>query len=85
MQATKVNRDNMYKWILAALGESEMTAREIAIVLHNRGLIPLPTRQSTAPRLTELTWKGKVKVVGTKIDEESKKAVSIYRSTKDGK
>ena len=85
MQATKVNRNSMYKWILSALGDSELTAREIAIILHDRGLIPLPIRQATAPRLTELAGKGQVEVVGTKIDEESKKTVGIYRSTKDGK
>ena len=84
-QVTEVNRENMYKWILEVLGDSEMTAREIAIVLHNRCLIPLPIRQATAPRLTELVRKGKVEVVGIKVDEESKKTVGIYRSKKDGR
>lgn len=85
MQATKVNRSSMYKWILSALEDSELTARETAIVLYDRGLIPLPIRQATAPRLTELAGKGKVEVVGTKVDSESKKTVGIYRSTKDGR
>ena len=95
--ATPVNRNNMYKWILSVLqGEmdipfgwdcSELTAREIAVVLWRNGYIPLAIRQATAPRLTELVDIGKVEVVGSKLDEQSKKTVSIYRvvSTEDGK
>lgn len=94
-QATPVNRINMQKWILSVLqGEmdipfgwdcSELTAREIAVVLWRNGYIPLAIRQATAPRLTELVSCGKVEVVGSKIDEESKKTVSIYKVTKDGR
>ena len=95
MQAKPVNRNNMYKWILSVLqGEmdipfgwdcTELTAREIAVVLWRNGYIPLAIRQATAPRLTELVDRGKVEVVGSKLDETSKKTVSIYRAvTKDG-
>lgn len=95
--AKPVNRNNMYKWILSVLkGDmdipfgwdcSELTAREIAVVLYRNGYIPLAIRQATAPRLTELLHKGKVEVVGSKIDETSQKTVSIYRvvNTEDGK
>lgn len=86
----------MYKWILSVLqgemdipfdgGCRELTAREIAVVLWRNGYIPLAIRQATAPRLTELVGFGKVEVAGSKIDEESKKTVSIYKVvTKDGK
>ena len=84
-----VNRENMYKWILAVLqGDmecplgwdcTELTAREISIVLCKNGYIPLAIRQATAPRLTELVEFGKVEVVGSKVDEQSKKTVSIYK------
>lgn len=88
-QAKPVNRANMYKWILSVLkGEmdipfgwdcKELTAREIAVVLYRNGYIPLAIRQATAPRLTELVHKGMVEVAGSKLDETSKKIVSIYR------
>lgn len=84
-----VNRNNMYKWILQVLrGDmdcpwgwdcTELTAREIAVVLCRNGYIPLAIRQATAPRLTELVEFGKVRVVGHKVDEQSKKTVSIYK------
>lgn len=87
MAETKVNRENMCRWIIDALGTQQMTAREIAVVLHQKGYIPLPIRQATAPRLTELMESRKVEVVGSKLDEESKKTVSIYKvvHTEDGK
>lgn len=94
-QIKPVNRNNMYKWIMSVLhGEmdipfgwncSELTAREIAVVLWRNGYIPLAIRQATAPRLTELIDLGQVVVVGCKVDEESKKTVSIYKAvTEDG-
>ena len=64
---------------------SELTAREIAVVLWRNGYIPLAIRQATAPRLTELLHQGRVEVVGSKIDEVSNKTVSVYKAvTKDG-
>lgn len=84
-----INRNNMYKWILSVLnGEMdipfgwdyrELTAREIATVLYRNGYIPIAIRQATAPRLTELLRLGKVEVTGRKVDEQSKKTVSIYK------
>lgn len=68
-----------------ALGDKEMTAREIAKILWKMGMIPLPIRQATAPRLTELEYNRKVEVCGSKIDEESKKTVSIYRRVQNGR
>lgn len=78
-KVTAVNRNNMYKWILDALDGAELTAREIAVVLHRQGYIPYPIRQATAPRLTELELAQRVAVVGVKIDEESHKTVSVYK------
>ncbi len=87
-----VNRNNMYKWILQVLqGEmdcpwgwdcSELTAREIAVVLCKNGYIPLAIRQATAPRLTELERMGRVCVTGSKIDETTKKKVRKYEVVK---
>lgn len=78
IKPTPVNRKNMYRWIYNILKGDEMTAKEIAVVLYYKGLIPYPVRQATAPRLTEMEHTGKVKVVGTKVDFETKKSVSIY-------
>lgn len=75
---TPVNRENMYKWILEVLAGKKLTAYEVATELHRKGYIPLPIRQATAPRLTELERENKVVVVGKKVDENTHKTVSIY-------
>ena len=80
MEVTPVKREKLYTWILQALSVfEELTAREIADYLYFKNVIPLATRQATAPRCTELVKMGRIEVCGSKVDEDSKKRVSIYR------
>ena len=77
----QVNRNRMYDLILKTLIKNHqgLTAREIAIILYNNGESYTNDRQATAPRLTELTAKNKVKVVGKRLDNITNKWVAIYK------
>lgn len=79
MEVTSVKREKLYNLILSDLNHGNYTAREISVHLYNKGLLPYPTRQDTAPRLTELCRLGKVEVIDSVIDEVTKKRVSVYR------
>ena len=58
---------------------NQMTAKETAVEMYNRGYIPTSERNFSAPRLTELEKKGLVKVVGKKKCEYTGKTVAIYK------
>ena len=80
MEVTQIKREKLYSLILATLKDSKgMTAREVSINLFAQGHIFTPTRQETAPRLCELEKQGRVEVCGSKVDESTRKHVSIYR------
>ena len=79
MEVTPIDRQKLYQKIIEVLSNKELTAREIAEILFERGCIMTATRQETAPRLTELEKMNRVEVVGTKVDVLTKKRVSIYR------
>ena len=66
--------------VLDVLGSGEMTAREIAAELHERGLLPYPARAIIQPRITELVEAGLVEAVGTKLDAETERRVAVYRA-----
>lgn len=84
MEITPVKREKLYTWIIEALRVyEELTAREVADFLYFKEVIPLATRQATAPRLTELVKMGRVEVCGSTVDPFSKKRVSIYRLVED--
>lgn len=75
-----VDRKKRYSQILEILADGkEMTAREIAVELWNRGYIPTPERNFTAPRLTELSIKGIVEPCGDQKCEWTRKQVTKYR------
>ena len=59
-----VDKTLRYSQILECLDGKEMTAKEIAVEMHNRGYIPNDERNFTAPRLTELSIKGIVEPCG---------------------
>ena len=65
--------------ILEVLGDREMTAREIALDMWTRGMIPTSERNFTAPRLTEMSNDGRVEPCGYKMDEWTHKNVTLYR------
>jgi hypothetical protein len=76
----QVDRKTLYKYILDALkGGGEYTAHEVAVILYNDNKINSRSRQSVAPRLTELKHKGKVDVVGKRFDKLTERKVAVYR------
>ena len=77
----KLDRNRLHSMVLSVLSENKdkgLTAREVSIILHNRGLVMNATRQMTAPRITELVNKGEVKVIGKKFDDLTQRKVAVY-------
>ena len=75
-----VDKITRYKQIIQILyGGKEMTAKEIAVEMCNRGHIPTSERNFTAPRLTELSRKGIVEPIGKQRCIYTGKNVAVYR------
>ena len=75
-----VDKKKRYKQIIEVLtGGKEMTAKEIAVEMCNRGYIPTSERNFTAPRLTELSHRGIVEPVGKQKCEYTGKTVAVYK------
>ena len=75
-----VDKGKKYKQIIEILaGGKEMTAKEIAVEMWNRGYIPTSERNFTAPRLTELSYKGVVEPVGKQKCTYTGKTVAVYK------
>lgn len=81
-----VDKQKRYIQILEVLGKNKMTAKEIAVEMFKRGMIPNSERNFTAPRLTELSYEGIVEPIGKKKCEYTGKTVSVFqlRSEKNG-
>lgn len=75
----KVEKQKRYKQILEVLGDNELTAKEIAVDMWQRGMIPTAERNFTAPRLTELSYKGLVEHAGKKRCSWTGKTVTVFR------
>lgn len=65
--------------VLDTLDGHEMSAREIAVEMHKRGLIPYPARAVIQPRITELVEAGVIKAVGDKWDTMTERKVAVYK------
>lgn len=75
-----VDRKKRYKQIIEILyGGKEMTAKEIAVEMCNRGYIPTSERNFTAPRLSELTRNGIVEPIGKQKCTYTGKTVAVYK------
>lgn len=77
----KLDRNGLYSLILSTLydnKENGLTAREVAVILYNQGLLRSNERQATAPRLTELVDDGRVVIIGKRFDEISLRNVAVY-------
>lgn len=75
-----VDKKKRYAQITEVLtGGKEMTAKEIAVEMCNRGYIPTSERNFTAPRLTELSKEGKVEPVGKQRCTYTGKTVAVYK------
>ena len=57
---------------------AEMTAKEIAVRMNEKGYIPTTERNFTAPRLTEMSQLGIVEPIGKKICKYTKHKVTVY-------
>ncbi|MEE3324171.1 MAG: hypothetical protein VZR33_02465 [Methanosphaera sp.] len=76
----KIDRQLRYSQIIEILqGGKEMTAKEIAVVMYQKGYIPTSERNYTAPRLTELSYKGIVEPIGKQICSYTGKKVAVYK------
>lgn len=90
---TKLTRRKSYKEILENLGpryqailetlreRPRSTARELALYLWEKGVIPTPERNFTHPRLTELMQAGIVAAVDKKRCPITGKMVAVYELT----
>ena len=76
-----VDKETRYKQIIETLGNSELSAKEIAVRMRKRGMIPTDERNFTAPRLTELAKKGVVVIAGKKKCKYSGRTVAVYAIT----
>lgn len=75
-----VDKTKRYKQIVEILaGGKEMTAKEIAVEMCQRGYIPTSERNFTAPRLTELSYKGIVEPIGKQKCTYTGKTVAVYK------
>ena len=72
-----VDREKRYKQIIECL-TSPMTAKEVAYAMWRKGYIPTTERNFTAPRLTELSYKGIVEPVGKTKCTFTGKTVTVY-------
>lgn len=77
-----VDREKRYAQITEILGEGQdirLTAKQLAVIMCRRGLIPNEERNFTAPRLTELSQKGIVEPCGKTRCIYTGKTVTLYR------
>ena len=72
-----VDKALRYKQILECL-TVPLTAKEVAVVMHEKGYIPTSERNFAAPRLTEMQKDGIVEIIGKKKCQYTHKSVSVY-------
>lgn len=75
----KVDKHKRYSQIIECLMECpEMTAKECAVMMMQKGYIPTSERNFTAPRLTEMSQNGVVEPIGKKVCKYTGKKVAVY-------
>ena len=75
----KVDKQRRYSQILECFAECpELTAKECAVLMMQKGYIPTSERNFTAPRLTEMGHAGIVEPVGKKVCAYTGKKVSVW-------
>ena len=79
----KVDRQKRYRQIIGIMKEYEfftkLTAKDIAVIMHEKGFTPTAERNFAAPRLTELCKRGIVEPCGKKKCIYTGKTVAAYR------
>ena len=74
-----VDKAKRYSQIIECLNEDhEMTAKEVAVRMMEKGYIPTSERNFTAPRLTEMAHKGIVEPIGKKHCAYTGRMVAVY-------
>ena len=75
-----VDKQKRYKQIIEILQDGrELTAKEVAVEMFNKGYISTSERNYAAPRLTELSIKGIVEPIGKTICKYTGKKVAVYK------
>lgn len=77
----QVDKRKRYSQIIETMSESNfpMSAKEIAVVMANKGYIPTSERNFVAPRLSEMMEEGIVEPVGKIKCAWTGKKVTIYK------
>ena len=75
-----VDRKTKYLQIIEILTDAKeaMSAKEIAVEMYRKKYVPTSERNSSAPRLTELSRKGILECVGKKVCEYTGHPVGVY-------
>ncbi len=85
----RVDRNLRYKQIIECLEEAEesgssgLTAKQIAVMMMHKGLIPTSERNFVSPRLTELSKAGIVEPIGKRICHYTDRTVAVYALRKE--
>lgn len=76
-----VNKQKRYRQIYSILKgrKKGLTAKQIAVIMCKKGMIPTDERNFAAPRLSELCEQGAVEPIGKTLCEYSGKKVTVYR------
>ena len=76
----RVDKTKRYQQIIECLNiNPKMTAKEIAVMMYEKGYIPTSERNFTAPRLTELSQLGVVEPIGKVKCQYTGKTVAVYQ------
>ncbi len=79
-----VDKSKRYEQITECLNEGiYMTAKEIAVMMYEKGYIPSTERNYTAPRLTEMMQKGIVEPIGKTRCRYTGKTVTVFVLTEE--
>jgi len=74
-----IDKQKRYKQIIECLNAgTPLTAKEIAVMMFNKGYVPTQERNHSAPRLTEMSQLGIVEPVGKKRCQWTGKSVTVY-------
>ena len=75
-----VDRKRRYQQIIDILRDNgSMTAKEIAVAMHEEGYIPTSERNFSSPRITELLKNGVLDCIGKKKCTYTNKMVSVFK------
>ena len=81
----KVDKDLRYSQIIECLLDSRigMTAKEIAVVMMQKGQIPTSERNFVSPRITEMMESGVIEPIGKTKCEYTGRTVTVFKLCND--